>query len=191
MKDALRYVRDGPWHRLVLRRSNPGSRVASTVLLQGDPRRVVLGSGSYVGHHTFITVTDEHEVQAASAVCTERLSSSRLLVGDNTFIGELNNIRASGGTIEIGDDCLIAQGVNLIASNHLYGQGRPSATVHGWSRSKTGILIGRGVWIAAGATILPGVTIGADSVVAAGAVVTKSVPDRSVVAGVPARRLLR
>ena len=49
------------------------------------------------------------------------------------------------------------------------------------------IRIGRGVWIAAGATVLQGVTVGDDAVVAAGAVVTKDVPPRTLVAGVPAR----
>jgi acetyltransferase-like isoleucine patch superfamily enzyme len=49
------------------------------------------------------------------------------------------------------------------------------------------IRIGRGVWIAAGATVLQGVTIGDDAVVAAGAVVTKDVPQRTLVAGVPAQ----
>jgi acetyltransferase-like isoleucine patch superfamily enzyme len=49
------------------------------------------------------------------------------------------------------------------------------------------IRIGRGAWIAAGATVLQGVTVGDDAVVAAGAVVTKDVPPRTLVAGVPAR----
>jgi acetyltransferase-like isoleucine patch superfamily enzyme len=43
------------------------------------------------------------------------------------------------------------------------------------------------VWIGAAATVLPGVTIGADSVVAAGAVVTRDVPPATLVAGAPAR----
>ena len=43
------------------------------------------------------------------------------------------------------------------------------------------------VWIGAAATLLPGVTIGADSVVAAGAVVTRDVPPAKLVAGAPAR----
>lgn len=47
--------------------------------------------------------------------------------------------------------------------------------------------IKKGVWIGAGAIILPGVTIGEYSIVAAGAVVTKDVPPYSVVAGVPAK----
>lgn len=47
-------------------------------------------------------------------------------------------------------------------------------------------MIGKNVWIGSNATILPGVTIGNNSVVAAGAVVTKDVPENTVVAGVPA-----
>ncbi|KFN93713.1 MAG: hypothetical protein L0L87_10665 [Tetragenococcus koreensis] len=43
------------------------------------------------------------------------------------------------------------------------------------------------MWIGASATILPGVTVGENSVVAAGAVVTKDVSKDTVVAGVPAR----
>jgi acetyltransferase-like isoleucine patch superfamily enzyme len=49
------------------------------------------------------------------------------------------------------------------------------------------IFIGHDVWIGAHAIILPGVSIGNGAVVAAGAVVTKSVPDYAIVAGVPAR----
>jgi acetyltransferase-like isoleucine patch superfamily enzyme len=45
----------------------------------------------------------------------------------------------------------------------------------------------RNVWLGAGATVMQGVTIGADAVVAAGAVVTRDVPPRTLVAGVPAR----
>ena len=49
------------------------------------------------------------------------------------------------------------------------------------------IRIGKGVWIGANATVLAGVTIGDHAVVAAGAVVTKDVPARAIVGGVPAR----
>ncbi len=47
--------------------------------------------------------------------------------------------------------------------------------------------IGRDVWIGANAVILPGVTIGDGAVIAAGAVVTKDVPENTVAGGVPAR----
>ena len=49
------------------------------------------------------------------------------------------------------------------------------------------VTIGRDVWIGGNCTILPGVTIGNNVVVAAGAVVTKDVPDNCVAAGVPAK----
>jgi maltose O-acetyltransferase len=49
------------------------------------------------------------------------------------------------------------------------------------------VRIGNDVWIGGNVTILPGVTIGNNVVVAAGAVVTKDVPDDSLVGGVPAR----
>ncbi|SHE13303.1 Galactoside O-acetyltransferase [Chlamydia abortus] len=49
------------------------------------------------------------------------------------------------------------------------------------------VVIGKNVWIGSNATILPGVTIGDNSVVAAGAVVTKDVPENTVVAGVLAK----
>lgn len=50
-----------------------------------------------------------------------------------------------------------------------------------------GVNIGNKVWIATGAMILPGVTIGDGAIVAAGAVVTKDVPEKCMVAGVPAK----
>lgn len=49
------------------------------------------------------------------------------------------------------------------------------------------ITVGDNVWFGAGVQVLPGVTIGEGSVVAAGAVVTKDVPPRTLVAGVPAK----
>ena len=49
------------------------------------------------------------------------------------------------------------------------------------------IRIGRHVWIGANATVLPGVTIGDGAIIAAGAVVTRDVPENAIVGGVPAR----
>ena len=53
------------------------------------------------------------------------------------------------------------------------------------------IHIGKNVWIGANATILAGVTIGDDTVIAAGAVVTKDVPGNTVAGGVPAKVIKR
>lgn len=86
------------------------------------------------------------------------------------------------GGIDIGDDVLIGPNVHLISSGH------PVDPAIRRSQITTGpIRIGRGVWIAAGAMILQSVVVGEDAVVAAGAVVTKDVAPRTLVAGVPAR----
>lgn len=113
---------------------------------------------------------------------------SRLHIGEGTVVNEYTNIRAAGGDIVIGKKTMIAQHVSIIGSNHLletdgYMIDEP------WDNTKTGVTIGENVWIGCGATVLPGVIIGNGSVVAAGAVVCKSVPENTIVGGIPARVL--
>jgi acetyltransferase-like isoleucine patch superfamily enzyme len=78
---------------------------------------------------------------------------------------------------------LIGPKVNLITENH------PLDPADRRGMQYKPILIKRNAWIGAGATILPGVTIGENAIVAAGAVVSKNVPDNTVVGGVPAKEI--
>lgn len=101
---------------------------------------------------------------------------ARLSIGDHCFI---NNGCIIESAVQVGDHCLIGDGVQIRDSNyHQIGEG---GTV-----KRAPIRIGRNVWLANGCMILPGVEIGDHSVVGAGAVVTRSVPARSIVAGNPA-----
>jgi acetyltransferase-like isoleucine patch superfamily enzyme len=84
--------------------------------------------------------------------------------------------------IDIADGVMIANRVNLVTSGHPVEPSERRASI-----TAEPITIETNVWIATAATILPGVTIGADSVVAAGAVVTRDVAPATLVAGVPAR----
>ena len=85
------------------------------------------------------------------------------------------------GGITIEDDVQIGPKVNLITENHpLDANDRKSLDLGS-------VVIKKNVWLGAACTILPNVTVGENSVVAAGAVVTKDVPDNVVVAGVPAK----
>ena len=83
---------------------------------------------------------------------------------------------------EIGDDCFLAPEVTITNDNFM---GR---TLERFKRHK-GATIGNGARIGANATLLPGIAVGEEAVVAAGSVVTKDVPPRVIVMGVPARVL--
>jgi acetyltransferase-like isoleucine patch superfamily enzyme len=101
-------------------------------------------------------------------------------IGKNVFINHACSFLDLGG-ITIEDDVLIGPRVNLTTENHPVD---PTKRKHLDLKS---ILIKRNAWIGAGATILPGVTIGENSIVAAGAVVNKDVPDNAIVGGIPAK----
>ena len=103
-----------------------------------------------------------------------------ITLGKNVFINSGCCFQDQGG-IEIGDNVLIGQQVVIATLNHdLVPEKRANML-------PAPVKIGNGVWIGAHATILSGVTIGNGAVVAAGAVVTKDVPENTVVGGVPAK----
>lgn len=101
-------------------------------------------------------------------------------VGKNVFINSGCCFQDQGG-IEIGDDALIGQQVVIVTINHDFIPEKRG------NMFPAPVKIGNRVWIGAHATILSGVTIGDNSIIAAGAVVTKDVPANVVVAGVPAK----
>jgi acetyltransferase-like isoleucine patch superfamily enzyme len=81
----------------------------------------------------------------------------------------------------------LAQGITVTALNHNFKDATRRIDEQGVSTMP--VVIADDVWIGANAVILPGVKIGRHVVVAAGAVVTKDVPDNSMVAGVPAKAI--
>ena len=103
-------------------------------------------------------------------------------IGDHTRIGIHCTVI---GPVSIGNNVNLAQGITVTALNHNYEDVTRRIDEQGISTKP--VVIGDDVWIGANAVILPGVTIGRHVVVAAGAVVTKDVPDYCVVAGVPAK----
>jgi acetyltransferase-like isoleucine patch superfamily enzyme len=109
------------------------------------------------------------------------------VVGDGTFIGHQCGFRIAQ-SVRIGKHCLLAGGVSVFdMDGHPLDADRRRAGEPTPPEGIASVVIGDDVWIGAGAMIMKGVTIGNRSIVAAGSVVTKTVPPDVVVAGNPAR----
>lgn len=124
-------------------------------------------------------------------------SSGKLVLGKKVAVANtLFNL--SSGSIYIGDYSIFGQNVMVLTGRHNFLNGQRAGiadVINGpaWGGGELevpsegyDIHIGQGTWIASGAIITGGVRIGDHAIVAAGAVVTKDVPNHAVVAGVPA-----
>ncbi len=104
-------------------------------------------------------------------------------IGNNVFVG-FNCEFNSSAKIMVGDDCLIASFCTFSDNGH-------SIVNHGLIRNqpctKEDTVVGKNVWIGTHCSILQGVHIGDGSVIGAGSVVNKSIPENQVWAGVPAK----
>lgn len=111
-------------------------------------------------------------------------SGGHIRIGMRSSMGDFCYVGGAGG-VDIGNNVLIGQYVSFHSENHVFDDGdRP---IRDQGVTHKGIRVGDDCWIGAGAKVLDGVELGAGCVVAAGAVVTKSIPGASIVAGVPGR----
>lgn len=154
------------------------------------------------GHHSAIKATAEEIVGAENIEVGDdvligshiRLTAWRqndkgicIKIGDRAHIGDYSHLTATEG-ITIGSDFL--SGTNLLITDNAHGNtDSDSLHIAPICRdlvSKGPVTIGRNVWCGNNVCILPGVTIGDGTVVAAGSIVTHSIPAYSVCGGVPA-----
>jgi galactoside O-acetyltransferase len=142
----------------------------------------------------FVEITDATNIQLGNNCSIGRFSAlhahgkGHVRIGDNFSMNFNSLIGASEfGEIIIGDDVIIAQNVVLRASDHEHSDSRKSIRYQGHTGGK--IVIKDGVWIGANAVITKNVTVGEHTIIAAGAVVTRDIPDFVVAGGVPAKVL--
>jgi maltose O-acetyltransferase len=111
-------------------------------------------------------------------------SGRQLSLGADSAIGA----RSVVGTVTIGEHVMIGQELLALSRNHEFEDVATPPKYQGFANDRP-ITIGDDCWIGARVTLLPGVTIGRHCIVGAGSVVTRDVPDFSVVGGNPARVL--
>lgn len=103
-----------------------------------------------------------------------------ITVGKNVFINSCCNFQDQGG-ISIGDGSQIGHKVTMATLNH------GIAPEYRGTLYPAPIAIGKNVWIGAAATLMPGISIGDNSIIGAGSVVTKDIPQNSIAVGNPCR----
>lgn len=153
-------------------RIGPGARIckgATLLSLCKEDEYLSIGSNTYVCGRTILD---------SAGGCLD--------IGSDVFIGPDTHMAGQGGC-KIGDDCQIAAFCYIIAANHNFEDRSIPIRLQG-STCK-GIEIGEDCWLGVGVTVLDGVRIGRGCVLAARAVVTKSLDDCLVVAGIPAKVL--
>jgi acetyltransferase-like isoleucine patch superfamily enzyme len=158
---------------------------------------------SYLSRRNNISIHDSAEIDSSAEFGTD----GPIILGAESRVRKEAVILPSGGTIEIGEnslvntfsmlighgsihvgsDVLIGPHTVVVAANHTYSDA-DIPIVH-QEISAEGIEIQDDVWIGANCSVLDGVTIAEGAVVAAGSVVTESVPEYAVVAGAPAKQV--
>jgi len=154
-----------------LRNARHNTRIHSTAIVDPD---VEFGTSG--------DIVIEADCNVANGVVIAP-SGGHIHIGEDSLLNFSVTLLGHGG-LEIGEDALIGPNTIIVAANH--GYQRRDKPINEQPISSEGIQIGDDVWIGANCSVLDGVTIGDGAVIAAGSVVTDSVPDHAVVAGSPA-----
>ena len=161
------------------------------VKLLVNPFRHKRGKGSRVANRCRLDVLPFNNFHLGNYSTIEDFSTVNngvgdVIIGDNTIIGIGNVII---GPVTIGNNVMLAQNIVVSGLNHEYADVTKPPKDQGVSKKL--ITIADDVWIGANCVITAGVTIGKHSVIGAGSIVTKDVPEYTVAAGNPARILKR
>jgi len=126
-------------------------------------------------------------LQSCASDCTVEFgtlfSSANASIGDRAYVGP----RCHLGWAVIERDALLAAGVHVPSGGRTHGIDNLTVPIRDQERTKVAVRIGAGSWIGSAAIVMA--DVGRDAVVAAGAVVTRPIPDRTIAGGVPARVL--
>jgi len=181
------------WQRLCRRLVLANSACSRVRTALWKLRGAHIGSGTLIPRGTLVTWP--HQVRLGQRCILQPdvffnydhywVPGPTILVGDDVFIGRGCEFNARK-TITIGNGVLIASGCTFI--DHDHGRNPDTGQINEDCPGAP-IDVADGAWVGANCTVLKGVRIGRNSVVGAGSVVTKSIPDGEVWAGVPAHQI--
>ena len=174
-------------------------------LLGACGRNVVFGQNVTLRHPHKIRIGDNVVIDDNCLVDAKGDTNAGITIGSGVFVGRNSILSCKNGDIDIADganigfncevfsasrvsigrDTLLAAYCYVIGGDHDFSD--PSAAVLEQGRRSSGVAIGAGAWLGAGAKILDGVTIGDRAIVGAGAVVRDAVPEGAIAVGMPAR----
>jgi len=160
-------------------RLGSGSKIGFPRQLDGA-RHITIGAGTRIQPSAWLSAYEEYAGQRFTP---------RIVIGSNVYIGFFACI-TSIDEVRIEDDCVFSEFVYL--SDHSHGFDPRNGPIGQQPLTRKGpVSVGANSFIGYHACVLSGVAIGRNCVVGANAVVTKSVPDFSMVAGTPARVIAR
>ncbi|MFV0539036.1 MAG: acyltransferase [Dysgonomonas sp.] len=140
-----------------------------------------IGENSSIGRYAWLGAFDSYLNQKYTP---------ELIIGSNVRIGNYACITAIG-SVQIGDGCLFSEYVYISDHAHGYDPLLNLSPKDQNLNSKGPVKIGKNCFLGYRVCVLPGVTLGCNCVVGANSVVTKSFPDYTMIAGVPARPIKR
>jgi len=175
------------------------------ILLGSCGRNVVFGQNVVLRHPHKIHIGENVVVDDNCLLDAKGDTNRGITIGSRVFVGRNTILSCKNGDIDledganigfncevfsasqvrIGRDTLLAAYCYVIGGDHDFSDA--SRAVLEQARTSTGVRIGAGAWLGAGAKVLDGVTIGNRAVIGAAALVREAVPDGAIAVGIPAR----
>ncbi len=140
-----------------------------TLIARGE-KGITLGNGVRLQHRVYLD--------------TEKTDTGYINIGERVYIGTGTTLFGHMG-LEIGDDCLLAQGINLTPYSHIFND--PDKIIYSQGGHCEKVTIGRDVYIGMGCKVMYSGNIGEGSVIGCGSTVVKPIPPYSVAVGTPAK----
>jgi len=149
--------------------------LSSTARIHGSTRgsKIIVGNGCEIYDNVVIRCVG---------------GNGDIVMGDFCYINP-GAVLYSGNGIRMGNFVLVAAGAMIMPTNHAFNRRDIPIRHQGFAESKGGIEIGDDVWIGANAVILDGARIGKGAIVGAGSVVSGTIPEYEIWAGIPSRKI--